>query len=312
MSSYRIRGPSHNYRTLTRRAGSYLAKKVAFGGAIATGALAIKRKRPARKIGNLRGARRKLRLNQRATLNSQGGSFSSFNYGARKLKLPYSVIKALSKNYYMYNSALRCSSGVGQQSFTLIGNIFENATCANMASKITGYTATQRTIYLSCSWEVMITNQALGSVRLWVYDIIARRDLTSSTTQDPVTTLYNSYADETGGNTTDYKIPGITPFSNDLFTQYFKVLKITQIDLSQGQTHIHKGNFTLNKIIDKEIFSNSGTGLKGQNCFVMLQQHGVPSNDTTTSQIKWCNPSTPVDPIYIPGLNLTGSSPFKT
>src|SRR3989344_2350232 len=31
-----------------------------------------------------------------------------------------------------------------------------------------------------------------------------------------------------------------------------------------------------------------------------------------TSHIKWCSPSTPVEPIYIPGLFRTGSKPSKT
>src|SRR3989344_760260 len=33
---------------------------------------------------------------------------------------------------------------------------------------------------------------------------------------------------------------------------------------------------------------------------------------STTSQIKWCNPSRPVEPIYIPGRFRTGSNPSKT
>ena len=33
---------------------------------------------------------------------------------------------------------------------------------------------------------------------------------------------------------------------------------------------------------------------------------------STISQIKWCNPVTPVEPIYIPGRLRTGFSPSKT
>ena len=282
MSMYRMRDPL-GYRGLNRRGLSYVAKRAYYPVAGAVGSLAIKKKRPVNKVGRkLRGLpRKKVRLHQRATVSSNGGSFSVFNYGQRKLKLPYSVVKNLSKNYYVYNEAGRLTSAVGQQNFNNIVTTFENTTLNNISISISS-SLTQRLILMSATVETLFTNVGLGTARVILYDIIVRKDLVTTASSTPASTLKNFYGDETGGSNVNYLVPGITPFSNDTFTQFYKVLKMTHIDLAQGQTHVHKCHFGANKIMNREAFNQSQYGLKGLTCFTLIQQSGCPANDSTT------------------------------
>lgn len=222
------------------------------------------------------------RLRQRAIVDGQGGSRSKFTYGKRKLPKGYrSTWKALAKNYLQLNGSSRLAGSVGVQTPYVLVNMFTQSDLNTINGRLNSGNKTNRILYHSVSASAYITNQDQGNVIFEIYDCIARRDLAAANVADPVTAWENSYVDQGGANT-DYKFVGTTPFSSDLFTQYFKVCKITHVILGQGQMHQHQIHFAPKRLVDAEYIQYMQNGAKGLTCFSFIVARGAPYNDNTT------------------------------
>lgn len=224
----------------------------------------------------------KPKLRQRASANGPGGTRSKFFYGKRKLPRAFRLTyKAIAKNYKQLNGATRLAGSVGVQTPSVLLTMFNQTDLNSINSQLNSGNHTNRILYDSCSANIYLTNQDQGTVMFELYDCIARRDLSTSNVADPVTAWQNSYADENGANT-DYKFVGATPFSSDLFTQFFRVKKITHVILSQGQVHQHQVHYYPRRLIDAEYTQYMGNGAKGLTCFTFIVARGAPYNDNTT------------------------------
>lgn len=263
-----------------RRQVSTVARAGAVGG-LAYGAYKLYRslKPAAQVVKRLTG---KSSLHQPAKQSGQGGSFSNFFYGKRKLPKGYrSIKKAMSNNYVAINSATRITQTAGQQAVKSVQSLFNAGDLSTLSARIQN-NQTNRFCAESCSSEIMITNQDLGNVKIMIYDLIARRDATLAMTPVyPDAAWQTSYGDEGGANA-DYQVVGSTPFSSDLFVQYYKVLKVTHVILGQGQCHIHRVKFSPNRVIDGETLQYTTGNLKGLSVFQMIVAYGTPCNDATT------------------------------
>nr|WAE42308.1 MAG: capsid protein [Cressdnaviricota sp.] len=228
--------------------------------------------------------KRKVKLSQgvKAGVGSHGGTYSAFYYTPRKVPAAYRKNwKALAKNYYGINTGFRHTQTVGLQGAVIVNTMFTYADVNNISQKINAV-QTNKFLIKSCSAETLITNQDSGNVNIVLYDIIARRDLsTSSNLSSPLAAFQNSLADE-GGSNSNYQFVGTTPFSSDLFTQFFKVVKMTHLTLGQGQCHTHRVKFNVNSIIDGELIQYNTNGFKGVSCWTMAVTSGMPYNDSTT------------------------------
>lgn len=224
-----------------------------------------------------------VKLHQNASaIPGSGGTFSKFFYGRRKAPKAYrSVIGALSKNFQVYNGSGRAGAAVGLQDVQVPLTMFNSTDVQALLTNIQTNWKNTRAVLMSCSAEVLLTNQDIGNARITLYDIVARRDLAASNVSDPSTAWGHSYGDQTASNSNS-NLLGSTPFSADLFTQFFKVLKITHITLGQGQSHTHRVHYQPNKKIDGEYVQYENQGFKGLTCFTMMVDHGMPYNDTTT------------------------------
>jgi hypothetical protein len=224
----------------------------------------------------------KSKLHQKVSLIAGGpNSESKFFYGKRKVPKAYTkVIKALAKNYVALNNAQRISVAVGLQGANTLLTMFGPADMNTILTTISS-NKTNRAVVMSCSAEIMLTNMDLAPARVTLYDVIARRDIPSSSLNLPDVAWKVGYADE-GGSNSNYSIIGTTPFSNDTFVQFYKVLKITNIVMSQGQTHFHRVNFSPNRLIDGEYINYDQQGYKGLTCHTMIVHSGMPANDSVT------------------------------
>jgi len=228
-------------------------------------------------------------LNQKATPEGTGGFTSKQYYVPRRMPKAYAVLnKSLPKNYYVVNNSGRLAQTPGLQAIVTM-SVANKADINTICQKI-NTSQVNRFLMQECSSELVFTNQDAGNCRVWLYDIVARRDLaTNANLLTPQAAFQNSLADEGGANA-NWSIPGTTPFSSDLFTQFFKVCKITHITLAQGQSHTHKVSFKTNKVIDGEFIQYEGNGFKGLTHYTMLMAHGFPYNDSTTkSQVSTGN-----------------------
>lgn len=209
-----------------------------------------------------------------------GGTYSTFFYGRRKMPRAISTVyKQLAKNYRAMNGSVRLTASVGTQNVNTPNTMFSQSDLTTIAGLISASNTTRYCV-LSCSAELMLTNQDLANVRVYIYDIIARRDLPTGISF-PDGAWGAGYADE-GGAASNDTIIGATPYSSDQFTQFFKVLKTTHVTLGQGQSHSHRIRFAPNRTLDQEYIKNLGPGAKGLTCFTMVVYHGLPENDSTT------------------------------
>lgn len=241
-----------------------------------------------KKNGNLRGAKKaSIHQGANAGVSSNSGTWSRFNYGNRKVK-HFGSLKSLQPQNYILNSSVRATSGVGQQTFSTLTSMFTQGDLNQMLSQpsFASNNAT-KLLYKSCAGEILITNQEPTSCRIILYDMITRRDTSATNDQDPAYAVAHSFGDEYSGSNANSLIPGVSPFQSKTFVDYYKVLKITNIELTSGQTHTHKFKFMLNKGIDGEVIEQTtATALKGITCYTMMQQFGMPNNDSgTKSQV---------------------------
>jgi len=139
-----------------------------------------------------------------------------------------------------------------------------------------------------CVAETMITNDTNAAIHMVLYDIIARRDLTTSSAAQ--TNYITPTAAWTQGSidssdTSAYEIVGSNPFQTPGFTEYYKVVKITNIDLHTGGHHRHKmivaPRQTVSNDVVTELTASASTGVYGKvTCFTMIVCHGFPDNTT--------------------------------
>lgn len=98
-----------------------------------------------------------------------------------------------------------------------------------------------RSILESCSWKITFTNQANAPVFLELYDIVARHDihLAQNLIYDPATAVNTQITN------TDF---GVTPFLSPYFTENYKVLRVTRINLALGETCEHLTHLAPNMV----------------------------------------------------------------
>lgn len=212
-------------------------------------------------------------------------SVSSFYHSAGHLPpvIQKLVNQGLAKNFYAYNVGTRTSSSAGRQNLLSFG-VFDRTDLETLVGKITS-DKTAKFIALNCSYETAITNQSQVNARIWIYDIIPKRDKsgTASTYVYPDLVMENSFNNQ-GGSASDYLIPGVLPFSSDQWTQQYEVKKVTNFIMEPGSCHLHTCRFSPNKVVNRMIYENDATyGMyKGITAFQMIMYHGFPDNDSTT------------------------------
>lgn len=222
------------------------------------------------------------KLNQRALNLGTGGSFSKFFYGKRLLNPTLRTLyKKTNKNYWTVSdsSTIECSTGF--QDFITPLTLFRHADLETLMGMMPQTTNnTNRVNFESASAELQISNMRNSNTRVVIYDIIARRDTDDGYITLPEDALNAAITNQGGaGDKTDF---GISPFTLDVFTQYFKVLKMTHVLLSEGQTHIHRVHYAPNKVLSEQVVKNTDSNIRGLSCFTMIHTFGTPCNDYDT------------------------------
>lgn len=217
------------------------------------------------------------RLTQRAIRDGTGGSFSKFSFLRRKVPRGFA---AATDNYKVINGAGRMTVATGVQGAETHGFYYDVPTLDVIRSLVSS-SDTVKFLVKSLTAELELTNQCKGNVRLKIYDIVCRRDCNTANNSTPSQAWKHNYAQE-GGNDNDYSVVGTTPFSNSMFVKFYKVRKVTNVLLAQGQTHCHKVYIRANAIINKDTIDEVNYGFKGITRYTMVVAHGCPYNEAET------------------------------
>lgn len=217
----------------------------------------------------------------RSEADPLGGSVSKFSMVKPKVRLG-NVEKLTEPQIVVTNGAGRLTSLIGKQEGGILLAEMTPVDVVSLFNNTFG-TANKSTkgLIKSCVSEIMFTNTENVPLRYTLYDIIAKHD-GNSTIVDPLTAFQTGNADPAGGSAASYLVPGVDPYMNPRFREYFHVVEQTTGTLLPGNVHTHKSYYECNRLISNEISTYTSSFIKGLTHYTMIIFHGTPENDSTT------------------------------
>lgn len=136
--------------------------------------------------------------------------------------------------------------------------------------------------------HTMFTNQTNDVVHMTLYDVIARRDNQLTAYVLPENAWNSGASDQGSANAPT--IVGSTPFQTLGFTQGFKVLKVTDVQLHSGGHHVHITECKPRHVMSFELAYSTGfntvpCNLEGLTCYTLMCIHGYPTNNDAGTEI---------------------------
>lgn len=215
-------------------------------------------------------------------------SFFSHVYGK---PLPKMISKFAGHSRLVENEGSYGVWAAGQQNLMLMNACYTPVQLEDMYSAYSSLQAnstvqnTAKFFLKQCKGEIMITNQTNDLVNMTLYDVVARRDSSVGYEYDPVSAWENGIAD--AGVSNGYRTVGNTPFGVPLFTTFWKVLKVTKVDLHSGGHHRHTVLIKPQRILSREIWAGTGLGsasysscIGGVTHYTVAVCHGYPVHVT--------------------------------
>lgn len=274
----RVLGGRSSYPSILRGVSNLAAAAGLVGSTV--GGAVTGRKYLKRKVSEMMRPSQKPMSTQRAKLEGSGGSISKFNYGRYQRTLPDSVYKTLMPSFYRKNPAFgRISSAVGLQNAQIIHEAF---TGPDLAAIFGGF-AGGKLLIEGVRGKAMLTNQSSSNCCITLYDIVTSKNESLSSVNNPIA-AWREGVDQEGGISTDWQLPGVSPFSSDVFKQNYHILKKTDVILGQGVTHEHSIEFFPNRQVNQSVYAYM-QGIADLTISCMAVFHGVPTNSVTTSTV---------------------------
>jgi len=125
---------------------------------------------------------------------------------------------------------------------------------------------------------ITMTNQCNAPVFVDLYDMVARQDLNSASQFSTPTEAWTN----AGDNPTYY---GADPFGVQGVTETFKILRITRINLTAGETAEHRCTYNANQVFSKQdLIAFAATPTKDEDAFgglthyIMMVTRGAPAD----------------------------------
>lgn len=256
-------------RTIGRAAKRYLARKrESF------------KSKPKSRGKRLRGGKKPAVLTGLVENDGTGGQLSKFRGRTGMCFIPQSVLDSIAHEIYVTNVAGQTLAGIGLQSVATIAIAGSPADfdAISSSSKVADY-------FLE-DWrmEVDITNCYLANCSLAIYDVVARKDIASTTLVSPSAAWVQGTTDES--SSAAYDVPGSTPFQVELFNQYYKVVQVTQVTLGGGNMHKHIMTAKPQRLIRGAYAAYTPEAFKDVTHWLMIVISGAPANDTvSTTQV---------------------------
>ena len=270
----RIPGSMRRFGPAMARAG---LKRTAYGAA-ALGAMAVGRA-VYKKFSKPKSIHQKAKANIPG--QGSGGTYSTFYSKGQLKKWLVPLKKTGAPNFSYTNASGRIIAAVGTQSPVLTSTIFAASDMAPLIYSSTTIGKTQRVLLESCTSSTLYRNQANNDCFMTLYDIVARRDMNASDSNDIPTNAWFTGLTDTGITpSTMFYAPGSTPFTCPKFCQFYKVVKVTHVILPAGGCHDHRVNISPNRLVNNEIWQDS-QNCRGLTYFTMAVCYGAPDNDAT-------------------------------
>lgn len=222
------------------------------------------------------------RTHRLATPDGAGGSISSFS-ASRSNRLPKAMKQSAKVYTYTNGAGQILGSNIGKQTVTSVYKLFDSADSTSVLGT-SGVTAGSAGL-LTGRGSILLTNAANTTAKLTIYDIIARKDNSTSITANPgvgtplLAWSQGTITDEAGTANTNLFF-GSTPYTSKVFTELYKVVKTTDVMLDVGRTHQHQVTWSpLTKVDDG--YLKYQTVLKNISYYCMVVAHGQADDAVT-------------------------------
>lgn len=128
--------------------------------------------------------------------------------------------------------------------------------------------------------RVYLRNQSNSVSKVMIYDLLPIRDSTSSTTDDATEAWQKGYTDM--GLTNQQTVIGNTPKFSPEFRQFWKIHKVTTVNLEAGEQHDHIVKYSINRLVSSSRWDNSTSQyIKGLSAAVLVVFHGTLVHEST-------------------------------
>lgn len=157
-----------------------------------------------------------------------------------------------------------------------IWNIFKDLGAATAAD-----TDNYKAYITSATMDFMITNtDTTNACEVDIYECVARRDDTQTSTPGTVWSTYFADMDATGTVTSQH--PGLTPFQVPNFIRAWKVTKSTKYLIDAGKTISMQLRSKINRVIGGARMASSVSIQKGLTRMVFFRVRGIAKNVAAT------------------------------
>lgn len=205
-----------------------------------------------------------------------GGQYSMYNGPKGKSYLPSHIENALAPQVIQSNAASQLLATIGTQNTTTVLQL----NTPSISPFLTG-DKMSNTMYVRAFGDVTMNNIYLSNCYIIIYDIMARKDISSSSLSSPDLAWTQGVVDE-GRSSSVVDYLGSTPWQSELFNQYYEVKQVTNVVLCAGGTHVHKVRLRPNRVVNAAYGQYTTYGLRGLTYFTMIEIHGSPANSITT------------------------------
>lgn len=121
--------------------------------------------------------------------------------------------------------------------------------------------------------KLFMRNQSNSVAKVTLYDVVFNRQPTNLLFDSPTECWTKGYNDQ--GLTDQQLEVGNTPFNSPEFRNFFKVVKVTVINMEPGQQHEHTFIHRINRVVDSTSFDHSSMVFyRGLTSFTMPVFHG--------------------------------------
>lgn len=212
-------------------------------------------------------------------------SKSFTRYNSHKDPIPKGMRKITATHHFWFNGSTSLAGTGGYLSIggttSTFGQVDCNTLFGNILPFVTSGTQTyqgtvSRLLLHSMANEFLIANATNGTMKMDIYDCIARKD--SNITPDQAWANGFAQTPILGGigSSGDDIVYGSNPFQSRQFVEYYNVVRKTTVDMEAGANHKHNVIWKPNKVIDLAKFSNGQAYSKGLSIFTFFVLTGFP------------------------------------
>lgn len=222
------------------------------------------------------------RINYKVATDAGGSTTSRLVFGR---KTPPRNLAYLYKNNQKYSyellTGVRRNSIFGKQSVSSL-NSLERTVLEQLFDTIPQITTTTRStgkfIVQDLTIRSVFTNMDLATAYVTLYEIVPRFHITDAIT--PLLAWDKGLEDQSviPGVNEDYRDAYATPFASQLFCLFYKINKVVNFELQQGQSHSHEVVHHIHKEVHGQFLSSYNQVRDVTKCMLKVIS-GTPIND---------------------------------